>query len=29
MIDEPQPTGPEDEEELPDLDGDDEGDEPR
>ena len=28
MIDEPQPTGPEDEEELPDLDGDDEGDEP-
>ena len=28
MIDEPQPTGPEDEEELPDLEGDDEGDEP-
>ena len=28
MMDEPQPTGPEDEEELPDLDGDDEGDEP-
>ena len=28
MTDEPQPTGPEDEEELPDLDGDDEGDEP-
>jgi dihydroneopterin aldolase len=28
MIDEPQPTGPEDDEELPDLEGDDEGDEP-
>jgi dihydroneopterin aldolase len=28
MTDEPQPTGPEDEEELPDLEGDDEGDEP-
>jgi dihydroneopterin aldolase len=28
MMDEPQPTGPEDEEELPDLDGDDEVDEP-
>ena len=28
MMDEPQPTGPEDEEELPDLEGDDEGDEP-
>jgi dihydroneopterin aldolase len=28
MIDEPQPTGPEDEEELPDLEGDDEGDGP-
>ena len=28
MIDEPQPTGPEDEEELPDLEGDNEGDEP-
>src|SRR3954452_25415820 len=28
MMDEPQPTGPEDEEELPDLDGDDEADEP-
>jgi dihydroneopterin aldolase len=28
MMDEPQPTGPEDEEELPDLDGDDEPDEP-
>jgi len=28
MIDEPQPTGPEDEEELPDLEGDEEGDEP-
>jgi dihydroneopterin aldolase len=28
MIDEPQPTGPEDEEELPDLEGDDEADEP-
>ena len=28
MFDEPQPTGPEDEEELPDLEGDEEGDEP-
>src|SRR3954447_15780345 len=28
MMDEPQPTGPEDEEELPDLEGDDEADEP-
>jgi 7,8-dihydroneopterin aldolase/epimerase/oxygenase len=28
MIDEPQPTGPEDEEELPDLEGDDDGDGP-
>ena len=28
MMDEPQPTGPEDEEELPDLEGDEEGDEP-
>jgi dihydroneopterin aldolase len=28
MMDDPQPTGPEDEEELPDLDGDDEADEP-
>jgi dihydroneopterin aldolase len=28
MMDEPQPTGPEDEEELPDLEGDEEADEP-
>jgi 7,8-dihydroneopterin aldolase/epimerase/oxygenase len=28
MMDEPQPTGPEDEEELPDLEGEDEADEP-